>query len=398
MKKYLLSLIAFIYLADANAQTVKASIGAGSGVNKVKIYMRPDITNPSVLISTLQFNVAIPASAAPIPTLTVTTNNIPAVTWIVDVPYPEGGYLHYNIYNAQSSYAINCTAGVEIEVMEVTFTGGTQTAAPNTAHLVTMPDGGTGGPGNGNALFLCTSAVFGTLGSNGQDLYYAHDVNTVFANGDTYRPAPPGNGPSQRGTFTSYARLVTGVALGAGTVPVTFTSFDAKCGDKGTSLTWSTATEQNSDRFDVERSDNGVDWYKIGAVAAAGNSNANRNYQYLDLKGGSAYYRLRQVDLDGRFTTTNVRRTTCKTGEFDVVIYPVPAKDNLTVVIKSDKAVRTDLRILDMTGKVVRIIPTQISSGNNTININVSQLSSGQYILGSSDPSLQLNNKFTILR
>jgi Secretion system C-terminal sorting domain len=394
MKKYLLSLIALIYLAEGNAQTVQASIGAGAAPNSVRIFLRPDITNAAVAISTLQFNVAIPAGTLPVPTLTVTTNNIAGTTWIVETPYTEGGYIHYNIYNNQSSYTLNCSAGVEFQAMEVTFTGGSQTPAPNVAHVVTLPDGGGG---NGIALFYCTSAVGGVMNSNGQALYYARDGNVVFANGDSYRPAPPG-GTAQRGTFTSFARLTTPVALGLGTVPVIFTGFDAKCSDKGTLITWSTATEQNSDRFDVERSDNGVDWYKIGAVAAAGNSSANRSYQYLDLKGGSAFYRLRQVDLDGRFITTNVKRTACKSGELDVVIYPVPAKDNLTVVIKSDKAIKTDLRIVDMAGKVVRIIPTQINSGNNTINLNVSQLASGQYILGSSDPTLQLNNKFTILR
>lgn len=394
MKKYLLFLLALIYLAEGNAQKVKASIGAGSAINKVKIYLKPDITNAAVAISTMQFNIALPPGTAPLPTLTVTTNNIAGVTWIVDAPYIEGGFLHYNIYNNQSLYTINCTANSEIEVMELTFTGGNQSPVANLVSLVTLPDGGV----TQTSVFYFTSAIGGVLNSNGQDLYYAHDVNTVFANGDTYRPAPPGSGPAERGTFTSFARLVTPVALGAGTVPVIFTAFDARCSDKGTTLTWSTATEQNSDRFDVERSDNGTDWYKIGAVAAAGNSNANRNYQYLDLKGGSAFYRLRQVDLDGRFITTNVKRTACKAGQFDVVIYPIPAKDNLTVVIKSDRAVKTDLRVVDMAGKVVRVIPTQINSGNNTININVSQLSSGQYILGSSDPSLQLNNKFTILR
>jgi hypothetical protein len=398
MKKYLLIVFALICLGKGNAQTVRASIGAGTAPNKVKVYIRPDITNPSVSVSTMQFNIAIPAGTSPEPILTVTANNIAGVTWIVENRYTEGGYIHYNIYNNQSSYTLNCTAGSDIEVMEVAFTGGSQTPAPNVAHLVTLPDGGLLGPFPGTALFYFTSAVGGVLNSDGQSLYYVRDGSVVIANGDTYRPAPPGSGNPQRGTFTSFARLTTPVALGAGSLPVVFTAFDAKCSDKGTTLTWSTATEQNSDRFEIERSDNGVDWYKIGAVAAAGNSNANRNYQYLDLKGGSAFYRLKQVDLDGRFITTNVKRTACKAGEFDVVIYPVPAKDNLTVVIKSDRSVKTDLRIVDMAGKVVRIIPTQINSGNNTINLNVSQLASGQYILGSSDPSLQLNNKFTILR
>jgi len=397
MKKYLLSLIALIYLAQGNAQTVRASIGAGAVANSVRIYIRPDITNPSVAVSTMQFNIAIPAASAPVPTLSVTTNNIAGVTWIVEAPYTEGGFIHYNIYNNQSLYTINCTAGVDIQVMEVTFSGGNQAPVANVANLVSLPDGGVLGPFPGTAVFYFTSAVGGVLNSDGQSLYYARDGNVVFANGDTYRPAPPG-GISQRGTFTSFARLTTPVALGAGTVPVTFSSYDVRCNDKGALLTWTTATEQNSDRFEIQRSVNGIDWVTVDKVKAAGNSVDTRSYQYLDLNKGTAQYRIRQVDIDGRFTFTAIRQTNCKGTDFNVVLYPVPAKDNLTVVIKSDAGVRTDLQILDMTGRVIRRIPTQINSGNNTINLNVSDLSAGQYMLVSGDPAVPIDKKFTIIR
>lgn len=393
MKRLLLSLAVLVTMGNVYGQTLQASLGLGNTPNSLRVYVRPDITNAAVAISTLSFNVAIPSSITPVPTLSLVTNNIAGVTWIIETPYTEGGYIHYNIYNNQSLYTLNCSSGIEFPVMDLQFTGGPAGSFTNTAHLVTLPDGGGG---NGLALFYCTSAVGGVLNSNGQQLYYARDANVVFANGDSYRYTPPGQ-IGQRGTFTSFARFTPGIQLSTGTVPVTFTGFDAKCSDKGTIVTWSTATEQNSDRFEIERSDNGVDWYKIGSVAAAGNSTSNRSYQYLDLKGGSAFYRLRQVDLDGRFITTNVKRTNCKAGQLDVVLYPVPAKENLTVVIKSDKAIRTDLRIVDMAGKVVRTIPTQINSGNNTINLDVSKLAAGQYILGSSDPALQLNNKFTVI-
>jgi hypothetical protein len=397
MKKYLLSLIALIYLAQGNAQTVQASIGAGAVANSVRIYLRPDITNPAVSISTLQFNIAIPAGSSPIPTLSVTTNNIAGVTWIVEAPYTEGGFIHYNIYNNQSSYTLDCSAGIEFQVMEVTFNGGAQAAVANVAHLVTLPDGGLLGPFPGTALFYCTSAVGGVLNSNGQSLYYARDGNVVFANGDTYRPAPPG-GISQRGTFTSFARLTTPVALGAGTVPVTFSSYDVRCNDKGALLTWTTATEQNSDRFEIQRSTNGTDWVTIDNVAAAGTSNAQRNYQYLDLNGGTAYYRIRQVDLDGRFIYTAVKATNCKSGQFDVTLYPVPAQTDLNVVVKSDKSVKTDLQVLDMSGRIVLRTNTQINKGNNNIKLDVSQLPGGQYMLVSSDPTLLINKKFTVIR
>jgi hypothetical protein len=395
MKKYLLAaIITLISFAEGYGQTVQASIGAGGAANRVRIYLRPDITNAAVSISTLQFNVAIPAGTLPVPTMTIFANNIAGTTWNIEPTYTEGGYIHYNIYNNQSSYTLNCTAGVEFQAMEVEFTGGSQTATPNTAHIVTLPDGGGG---NGIALFYCTSAVGGVLNSNGQSLYYARDGNVVFANGDSYRYTPPGQ-ISDRGTFTSFARLATPVALGLGTVPVTFTSFEAKCTERGTIITWSTATEQNSDRFDIQRSENGVDWITIDKVKAAGNSTDARNYQYLDLNGGKAQYRISQVDLDGRSALTAIRQTNCKTGQFDVVLYPVPAKDNLTVVIKSGESVKTELQIIDMAGKTVRRVPAQVNRGNNTINLVVSDLPAGQYMLISSDPTISINKKFNILR
>jgi hypothetical protein len=192
---------------------------------------------------------------------------------------------------------------------------------------------------------------------------------------------------------------VTPLALGAGgSLPVLFTNYDVKCNDKGALLVWGTATEQNSDRFEIQRSSNGIDWSTIDNVKAAGNSDVQRNYQYLDLNGGVSFYRIRQVDIDGQFVYTAIKQTNCKAGMFDVTLYPVPARDHLTVVIKSDKAVRTDLQILDMNGRIVRRNTTEIRTGNNNIRMDVSVLAAGEYILVSSDPSILINKKFTVVR
>ncbi len=188
------------------------------------------------------------------------------------------------------------------------------------------------------------------------------------------------------------------LALAPGILPVTFSNYNVKCNDKGALLTWETAFEQNSDRFEIQRSTNNIDWAVIDYVVAAGNSDVQRNYQYLDLKGGAAFYRIRQVDKDGRFTYTAIRQTNCKTNQFDVTLYPVPANDKLTVVIKSDKAVRTDLQIVDISGRIVSRTVTQINNGNNNFVLNVSELPGGQYLLTSSDPSIIINKKFTIIR
>ncbi|MFZ1327977.1 MAG: T9SS type A sorting domain-containing protein, partial [Chitinophagaceae bacterium] len=181
-------------------------------------------------------------------------------------------------------------------------------------------------------------------------------------------------------------------------LPVTFSNYDVKCNDKGALIKWSTATEQNSDRFEIQRSTNGNDWVTIDNVAAAGNSSSDKNYQYLDIYGGTAFYRIRQVDVDGRFTYTAIKTTNCKAGQFDVTLYPVPAKDKLNIVVQSDKELKTDLQVLDMTGKIVQRTIIQINKGNNNIVLDINNLPGGQYLLVSSDPAVLINKKFTIVR
>jgi len=143
---------------------------------------------------------------------------------------------------------------------------------------------------------------------------------------------------------------------------------------------------------------NGIDWISIDNVAAAGNSTDQRNYQYLDLFGGTAFYRIRQVDIDGRFVYTAVKRTECQKSQYDVALYPVPARDNLNVVIRSEINTRTEIQILDINGRSLRRVAVQINKGNNNIQLNVSNLPAGQYMLVGSDPSIQINKKFTIIR
>jgi hypothetical protein len=181
-------------------------------------------------------------------------------------------------------------------------------------------------------------------------------------------------------------------------LPITFSNYDVKCTDKGAIINWSTATEQNTDRFEIQKSINGTSWTVIGNVTAAGNSTTQKDYQYLDLNGGIAFYRIRQVDKDGRFVYTAIKRTDCKIAQYDVILYPVPANDKLNVVVKSDKAMNTNLQIIDVSGKIVQRTLAVINQGNNNIVLNVSGLPAGQYILVSVDSGLRIDKKFTILR
>jgi hypothetical protein len=90
-------------------------------------------------------------------------------------------------------------------------------------------------------------------------------------------------------------------------LPVTLTDFKGTLLNKQTHLTWSTSSEQNSKNFEVEKSTDGVNYYKIGTVAAAGNSSSRRDYSSKDNQVNAInYYRLKMNDIDDRFKHSQV--------------------------------------------------------------------------------------------
>lgn len=190
----------------------------------------------------------------------------------------------------------------------------------------------------------------------------------------------------------------TALPLVSGTLPVLFTKYNVLCNDKGALLTWTTASEQNSKHFEIQKSADGSSWETIDLVAAAGNSTDERNYQYLDLEGGAAFYRIRQVDFDGRFMYTSVKQASCKGSLVTVALFPVPVKDNLTIVIRTERAAKTDLVVTDVSGRVVRRVNTQLIKGSNNIVMDLSNLPAGQYLLSGSNPEIIINKKFVVAR
>ncbi len=185
----------------------------------------------------------------------------------------------------------------------------------------------------------------------------------------------------------------------AGAVPVTFSNFNAQCTGSGALITWSTENEINSSYYEIEKSTTGTNWTPIAKVSAAGQSSTTRNYQQIDLgSAGNAFYRIKEVDIDGKTTYTDIARTNCDSKLITTLIYPVPANDKLNVVIKSDRSLKTQLIIVDGIGQVVKKLDATIVSGNNNFSFNLSNLAAGHYTIRSQDASLNLNKPFTITR
>jgi Secretion system C-terminal sorting domain len=179
--------------------------------------------------------------------------------------------------------------------------------------------------------------------------------------------------------------------VGGGTIPITWLYFNGRKDNEIVNLNWATGNEQNTDRFWVERSINGTNYTDIGSRKAAGNSSSTRTYQYPDVDGPKLpapilYYRIRQVDLDGKFTYSNVvaiQNTKAANGPL-VQVYPNPFTQQLNVKVHSAAAPATEdrLELYDNAGILVYNRSLANRPANGVVNINnLPFLTQGVYYL-----------------
>jgi len=184
-------------------------------------------------------------------------------------------------------------------------------------------------------------------------------------------------------SFTNgFSGFGAGVA-GSAALPVRLLDFAGRLIGNSVLLEWSTSSEINSQYFDIERSADGIVFNKIGTVNAAGNSSTIHNYSFTDAAAVEHnYYRLKQVDIDGKFEYSKVIIIDNKNygGNFRVINNPFT--DVLDIDFGKVQAGKTDIRLLDVTGKEIYHTVNDVS-GLSRVHINLSgrNLSAGIYLL-----------------
>lgn len=170
---------------------------------------------------------------------------------------------------------------------------------------------------------------------------------------------------------------------GQGPLPVAGLNFFARrLNASAVELTWSTEQEINNAGFYIERKkENEADFTTIAMVAskaANGNSTLPLQYVYNDLNAyaGKIFYRLRQKDIDGQETFSNIRIVN-RTNNIQpsLKVWPVPAIDKVNVLVKSIESPQV-LSVLDMQGRVIKKYQVQ-----NEQTIVITGLIKGAYIL-----------------
>jgi hypothetical protein len=145
-----------------------------------------------------------------------------------------------------------------------------------------------------------------TLANLGDDKWWAGTTTTI-AGEDCSEHSPDADGSvrftfANVGTFRTRALTLASSNIGANPLPVELVSFKAGPYEMGkVLLTWTTASELNSDCFILERSSNGKDFVQLAKVPGAGTTNAMSRYRFIDPSPsvGINYYRLTQLDTDG---------------------------------------------------------------------------------------------------
>lgn len=136
------------------------------------------------------------------------------------------------------------------------------------------------------------------------------------------------------GIGATSTRFVLQFRPGAAPLPVTLTSFTAVAQPQSVRVSWATASEWQSQYFAVERGADGQLFTEIGRLAAAGTSGQPHHYTLLDAQppAGAAYYRLRQVDLDGSVQYSAVRVVSRQNSLSGLHLFPVPAHHKATLL------------------------------------------------------------------
>jgi hypothetical protein len=199
------------------------------------------------------------------------------------------------------------------------------------------------------------------------------------------------------GSFTGFSQfmLVSPTVV----LPVTLLSFDVMAKKSAIALSWITGLELNNKGFQLERSTNGIDFEKMGWVNGKSNSNIQTTYAYSDnfvQPNTLYYYRLRQVNEDGKEILSAIKQARIAKAAITVAISPVPAKDYINLFISGTNKPAA-ISLINLQGQLVKSWE-KVSTFNSFYKLNTSGLTAGVYSLVIILPEEKLVKKILIER
>jgi hypothetical protein len=236
--------------------------------------------------------------------------------------------------------------------------------------LIYVREGLSGGYPGYNMTPIGTDFRFTKAISNGTPLsiYFTYQV-------------PAGGERNSSLTPHSYT---TGTTCIGQSLPVSLLSFTAALQTDGSvGINWTTGSELNNDHFLVEKSLNGQDFSALGKVASKGNSVQTQQYNFRDPlpAQGVNYYRLNQVDKDGKMTLSGIKTVKVNPSNAQISLYPNPVTGHsVTVLLPELLLPSVQVKLLTVAGK--EIYRSKVLPQGNTLQVNFSHRpTAGIYLL-----------------
>ncbi len=182
-----------------------------------------------------------------------------------------------------------------------------------------------------------------------------------------------------------------------GSLPVEMISFNASLRSDDVVVEWMTASEKNNDRFELERSyGDEKDFQTIAIIPGNGNTNTEHQYSFEDLNvpQGVIYYRLKQVDFDGKWDYVGIQAVVHSKEQTSLVISdPVSDNHGFSFNLLNVRGHNVLVELYDITGHLIN--SKQIYSEASNYRVNVfAVVPQGMYVVRVTDGFSQISQKF----
>jgi hypothetical protein len=165
-----------------------------------------------------------------------------------------------------------------------------------------------------------------------------------------------------------------------GALPVTLVSLNGVLQPNGVTLHWEIADAHNFQHFEIEYSQDGIDFLYAGKTDYI--EGKNRYSIFHDrMPSVMNYYRLKMVDIDGSFTYSKIISLRAQQRGENMLAYPNPARQSVTVQVKAHETTEAGIRIYNSLGSPVLHKVTILQKGDNVIPLDVHYNPAGMYII-----------------
>lgn len=180
------------------------------------------------------------------------------------------------------------------------------------------------------------------------------------------------------------------------TLPVNLISFTAKKSTTGIELNWATASEQNNNRFELQRSADGNSFTVIKTIAGANNSNTRNNYSFKDMNplSGVNYYQLVQIDNDGTSKNLGIQAVNSDLKSVSFSVYSYGDANQISYTVYATATGNASIKVFDGNGNQVANTTISLTAGNNNLELATTGLKSGVYVAVLMAENNNLTTKF----